>query len=147
MGKRFIAINFLVVSSFLATPAPATMPNKGVDLNGGSVAIAQAATQDDSYNWTKKVWVTAYSSTQEETDDTPFITASMTEVRDGIIAANFLPFGTRVMIPKLFGKKIFTVEDRMHQRKTNFIDIWMPTKNDAIQFGITYAEIVVIHEG
>ena len=42
---------------------------------------------------TIEVWVTAYSSTPEETDDTPRITASGGEVRDGIVAANFLPFG------------------------------------------------------
>lgn len=137
----------MVILSFLATPAPATTPKEGIELKGGAVAIAHAATKNESQNWTKKVWVTAYSSTPEETDDTPFTTASMKEVRDGIIAANFLPFGTKVMIPKLFGEKVFVVEDRMHQRKTNFIDIWMPTKDDAIQFGITYAEIVIMNEG
>jgi 3D (Asp-Asp-Asp) domain-containing protein len=90
------------------------------------------------------VWVTAYSSTPEETDDTPFITASNTHVRDGIIAANFLPFGTKVQIPSLFGSKIFVVEDRMHPRKKNVVDVWMPTKEDAIQFGAHKTEIAVL---
>ncbi|MCR4328550.1 MAG: 3D domain-containing protein [Patescibacteria group bacterium] len=90
------------------------------------------------------VWITAYSSTPEETDDTPFITASGSTVRDGIIAANFLPFGTKVQIPSLFGDKIFIVEDRMHSRKTNNVDIWMPTKFDAIQFGAHRTEIAVL---
>src|SRR3990167_1248447 len=40
------------------------------------------------------VTITAYSSTPEETDSTPFITASGTHVRDGVVAANFLPLGT-----------------------------------------------------
>ncbi|MDP3003980.1 MAG: hypothetical protein Q8N43_00505, partial [Candidatus Azambacteria bacterium] len=39
---------------------------------------------------TMKVVLTAYSSTPDQTDDTPFITASNTRVRDGIVAANFL---------------------------------------------------------
>src|SRR4030042_3654518 len=43
--------------------------------------------------------VTAYSSTPEETDDTPFITASGNYVRPGVIAANFLPFGTQGQSP------------------------------------------------
>lgn len=91
------------------------------------------------------LWVTAYSSTPEETDDTPFITAKGTTVRDGIIATNLLPFGSRVKIPKLFGDKIFTVEDRMHRRKENFIDVWMPTKEDAEKFGINFTEVTVLN--
>ena len=46
------------------------------------------------------VWVTAYSSDPKQTDNSPFITASNRRVRDGIIAANFLPFGTEVKIPR-----------------------------------------------
>ena len=90
------------------------------------------------------VWVTAYSSTPEETDETPFVTAYGTEARDGIIASNFLPFGTRVQIPKLFGDRVFVVEDRMHRRKSDFVDIWMATKEAAQEFGIHQTEIVVV---
>jgi 3D (Asp-Asp-Asp) domain-containing protein len=93
---------------------------------------------------TRKVWVTAYSSTPEETDDTPFIAANGTLVHDGVIAANFLPFGTKVQIPSRFGNKIFVVEDRMHERKTNVVDIWMPSKNEAKRFGAYYTEIVIL---
>jgi len=93
---------------------------------------------------TMELWVTAYSSTPEETDDTPFITASGSTVRDGIVATNLLPFGTKVQIPEYFGDKVFVVEDRMHRRKTENIDIWMPTKQDALRFGITRAQILVL---
>jgi len=90
------------------------------------------------------VRLTAYSSTPEETDDTPFITANNTYVHDGVIAANFLPFGTRVRIPGLFGNKVFIVEDRMNPRATSGVDIWMPSKNDALQFGFSNAKIEVL---
>ncbi|MBI3588864.1 MAG: 3D domain-containing protein [Candidatus Liptonbacteria bacterium] len=93
---------------------------------------------------TLDLWVTAYSSTPEETDDTPFTTASGMKVRDGIVATNLLPFGTKVQIPEFFGDKVFTVEDRMHQRKTNNIDVWMPSKDQAKRFGITYTKILVL---
>lgn len=93
---------------------------------------------------TYHVWVTAYSSTPEETDDTPFFTASGSRVREGVIAANFLPFGTKVTIPELFGDRVFTVEDRMHRRKNEFVDIWMPNKWDAEEFGIKRATLVVV---
>jgi 3D (Asp-Asp-Asp) domain-containing protein len=91
------------------------------------------------------VVVTAYSSTPWETDDTPFITASGTEVRDGVVANNLLPFGTRIRIPELYGDKIFTVEDRMHLRKSIYqVDIWFPYTSEAINFGVKSASIVVV---
>lgn len=89
-------------------------------------------------------WITAYSSTPEQTDDTPFITASGSTVRDGIVATNLLPFGTKVKFPELFGDKVFIVEDRMHQRKMNNFDIWMSSTEAARKFGITFARIIVL---
>ena len=62
------------------------------------------------------VTATAYSSTPDQTDDTPFVTARNTRVRDGLAAANFLPFGTEFRIPDLYGNKVFVIEDRMNKR-------------------------------
>lgn len=81
------------------------------------------------------MYVTAYSSSADETDSTPFITASGTRTRDGIVASNIFPFGTKVRIPELFGEKILVVEDRMNSRFADRIDIWMPSKWSALQFG------------
>lgn len=92
----------------------------------------------------KSVIITAYSSAIEETDASPFITASGTYVRDGIIAANFLKIGTQVKIPALYGDKIFVVEDRMAKKNSHKVDIWMPSKTAALQFGVKKAEIVVL---
>ena len=92
-----------------------------------------------------RVVITGYSSSPWETDDTPYITAAGTWVRDGIVANNYLPFGTEVRIPELFGDKIFVVEDRMHWRKGNYhIDIWFPSRWQALNFGVkrTYIEIL-----
>ena len=88
--------------------------------------------------------VTAYSSSPDETDDTPFITANGTLVHDGVIATNMFPFGTKIKIPSLFGDKTFTVEDRMNQRMKNVVDIWMSTKTAALKFGVSYADIVIV---
>ncbi|MDP4007307.1 MAG: hypothetical protein Q8P55_01800 [bacterium] len=90
------------------------------------------------------VVVTAYSSTPEQTDDTPFITAAGTPVREGIVAANFLPMGTKIKLPDLYGDKIFVVEDRMHPRKNYMVDIWFASYSDAKNFGAknTYIEVL-----
>jgi len=89
--------------------------------------------------------ITAYSSTPDQTDSTPFITASGTKVKDGIVANNLLPFGTKIKIPDLYGDKVFTVEDRMHSRKSGYqVDIWLPEKSQAVNFGVKKAFIEVI---
>ena len=92
------------------------------------------------------IFVTAYSSTPDQTDDTPFITASGSHVRDGIIAANFLSIGTKVRFPTMYGDKIFVVEDRMNPRYTYRADIWMRTREEAKQFGLRNLSIEVIRE-
>jgi 3D (Asp-Asp-Asp) domain-containing protein len=80
--------------------------------------------------------ITGYSSSYDETDDTPWLTAAGTIARNGIAASNFLPLGTKIRIPKLFGQKTFVIEDRLHSRFYDRIDIWFPTKWEAKHFGI-----------
>ena len=93
---------------------------------------------------TIRVVVTAYSSTTWQTDDTPFITAAGTQVREGIVAANFLPMGTKIKLPDLYGDQVFVVEDRMHPSKYFIVDIWFPNYWQALNFGAkrTYIEVL-----
>jgi len=91
------------------------------------------------------VVVTAYSSTPWETWDDPFITAAGTKVKEGIVANNYLPFGTKIRMPELFGDKIFIVEDRLNSRKGYYhVDIWFPSYWQAKEFGAknTYIEVL-----
>ena len=88
--------------------------------------------------------VTAYSSDVDETDNTPYITANGDHVHDGIVATNLLPFGTKVMIPSLFGNRVFIVDDRMNKRMANNIDVWMSNKASAIEFGAHTESIAIL---
>jgi len=90
------------------------------------------------------VTVTAYSSTPDQTDDTPFITASGKTVRDGIVATNLLPLGTKIKIPDIYGNRVFVVEDRMHPRKDQHVDIWFSTRWEATKFGVQKAQIEIL---
>ena len=90
------------------------------------------------------MYVTAYSSSVDETDSTPFITASGTRTRDGIVASNLFPIGTRLKIPELFGDRVLVVEDRMHGRFTDRIDVWMPSKWRALDFGKKRAAVEIV---
>lgn len=118
-------------------------------LSGGNALLPISNPENPYPQTTRKISaiITAYSSTQWQTDDTPFITASQTFVRDGIVANNFLPFGTRIRIPELYGNKIFVVEDRMNwKKKNNHFDIWFSSYSAAKNFGVerTYIEILEI---
>lgn len=127
---------FLLPSFYLKAPA-----FLGVEPDSDE---AQAQNKQEARKEVFSVWITAYSSTPDQTDSSPFVTAARTKVRDGVAAANFLPFGTIVKIPEVFGDKLFVIEDRMHQRKSWVVDIWMPTRDDAIQFGSRFADIEVV---
>lgn len=89
--------------------------------------------------------VTAYSSSLWETDDDPNITASGTLVRSGVVANNLLPFDTKVRIPKLYGDRIFIVEDRMNSRKDSYqLDIWFPSYWEAKKFGVKTLNVEIL---
>jgi 3D (Asp-Asp-Asp) domain-containing protein len=90
-----------------------------------------------------KILLTGYSSSLDETDETPFVTASGNSVRFGVVAANFLPFGTKIRLPKIFGDQIFIVEDRLHENYSDRIDIWFPTKEEALRFGVKISEVEI----
>jgi len=93
-----------------------------------------------------RVIVTAYSSSPGETDGDPYITASGTLVRDGIVANNLLPFGTKVRLPEIFGNKVFVVEDRMNWRKGYYhVDVWFPSRQEALAFGSKLTEMEILN--
>ena len=107
--------------------------------------VAKATNGTKNAVKTIQVVVTAYSSSSDQTDDTPTITASGKLVADGIIANNMLPFGTKIKIPSLYGNKIFTVQDRMSKHKSDYhFDIWMPDRSLAIDFGKKTTEIEIV---
>ncbi len=94
---------------------------------------------------TIRLTVTAYSSTVDQTDSDPFTTASGAQVADGIIAYNFLPFGTKVRFPERFGNKIFVVEDRLRAGHGHYIaDMWMPSRQLAQQWGARILKMEIL---
>ncbi|PIZ95749.1 MAG: hypothetical protein COX80_03375 [Candidatus Magasanikbacteria bacterium CG_4_10_14_0_2_um_filter_33_14] len=99
--------------------------------------------------------MTAYSSEAAQTDDSPCIPADYKynlcehyeqEGEQNSIAANFLPMGTKVRFPDLYGDKIFVVRDRMNARYGyGRGDIWMPTKAEAISFGVKRVKMEIFY--
>lgn len=91
-----------------------------------------------------KVELTAYSNDKRCSDNWNSQTAMGTETRVGVVAApKNIPLGSKLYIPELKNYKedgIFDVEDRggaikVKKDGTYIIDVWMPTYEEAVQFG------------
>lgn len=88
-----------------------------------------------------EIYATAYNSLSWQTDSEPCITASGMNIceRDieDVVVTNYsyLPFGSKIKMPELFGDREFLVEDRMNERYTQTLDIWMKDYFDAKEFG------------
>ena len=116
-----------------------------------AIFIALAFTAPDSFTVSIKhpepqfptfiATVYAYSSTPDQTDDTPFETASGRKVRRGIAANNCLGFGSIVSI----GGTIYEIQDVMNIRyDCKTFDLWHPTREEASNFGKQDLEVKII---
>ncbi|MEZ4630385.1 MAG: hypothetical protein R2880_06720 [Deinococcales bacterium] len=112
---------------------------------------------------------TGYNSMVGQTDSTPYTTATGSKTRFGIIAVSRdllgkeLPYGSMVRLHDLGHYKtgadagsfqdlfdaedIFIVEDTMHPRKRQQIDIWFPRYSQAAQWGIRQVELEIVRYG
>ncbi len=112
---------------------------------------------------------TAYNSLPSQTDSDPHITATGATTRFGIVAVSrdllgdALPYGSLVRIRDLGsfgsgrgvgafqelldGHDLFIVEDTMHIRKTQQLDVWFPELSTALSWGVRQVEVEVIRHG
>ncbi|MFA5947266.1 MAG: hypothetical protein WC813_04590 [Patescibacteria group bacterium] len=150
-----VAVMILALGYFALPLNVDATTNLGINADK-TVALQVAAMQNQTKNFgalpenkdrdgvsVRYMQVSAYTSRVEECDSTPFITASQTHVRDGVVATNQLPFGTRIKMPEIYGDKVFIVEDRMNTRYKNNMDIWMDDLATARHFGRKTVKIVV----
>ena len=150
MDKAFVISLILILSAGIICQSKAETSSLEITISGpltiqGNSLIANSPLPEPKVIKTIKVVATAYSSTIQQTDDTPYITAAGTFVREGIIANNNYPFGTKIRFPEIYGDKIFVVEDRMSWKKGPYhFDIWFPSYAEAKNFGAktTYVEIL-----
>lgn len=113
----------------------------------GNSLLSVSTPPEPKVNRKMRTIVTSYSSSPWETDGDPYITAAGTSVRDGVIANNKYPFGTRIRFPEIYGDKIFVVEDRMHWRKGLYqFDIWMSSYQKAKEFGAKMVEAEILKD-
>ena len=110
---------------------------------------------------------TGYNSHRNQTDSTPFITATGSRVRFGVVALSRdllrrIPYGSKVLIEdlgtwkngqgrgshrRMLSRMVFIVEDTMHPRKAGTLDVWFPARSQAIKWGARRIKITVIEYG
>lgn len=114
------------------------------------------------------VRATAYNSLESQTNAQPFITATGTRTRWGIIAVSRdllgrdLPYGSLVRLrdlgslasgrgagayQALLDANLFVVEDTMHPRKSQQIDLWFADYASAVAWGVRELEVEVVRYG
>ena len=157
-----VLVGLTGILPFFETKTPAaeadfeTLPNENLDVSQFSaiqenalLPIPNPLEHQDNFVVAEQieVIVTAYSSTVWQTDSHPYLTAAGTLVRDGVVANNLLPFGTKIRLPGIYGDKIFVIEDRMNSRKGNYqIDIWFPSYWEAKNFGAKSTIMEIVEE-
>jgi len=96
--------------------------------------------------------LSAYNSEPNQTDSTPWITASGKECKPGVLALSRdllndytegapFTFGDKVLCIKIYG--VFEVEDTMHKRKKMRGDVWKMERKEAYKFGIHRGVVIV----
>lgn len=84
--------------------------------------------------------VTSYNSEPDQTDDTPFTTASGTTVHEGTAACPYeFPFGTRIQVEG----KDYICEDRMSDRFPDRFDIWMESEQESREWGVRSVRVII----
>lgn len=134
------------------------------------VAAADALTQHGPIaNPTFVVRATGYNSYAAQTDSTPDITATGARTRTGIIAVSRdllgddIPYGSLVRIRDLGNfyngrnagrfqslldsQGLFIVEDTMHARKRNQVDVWFADYASAVNWGVRQVEVTLVRYG
>lgn len=161
------------VSALQVFTAPAAMPaeveakqleaTKNLQLEAKysyKLELATEMSEDNQAATGIMVTMTAYSSTVDQTDDTPFITSTQQPVRLGIVAvsrdllAGDLPYGTTLRVVETYGEPdscgawdinmILEVQDTMHRRKKQQIDLWLPSREEALEWGYCQAQVEIL---
>jgi 3D (Asp-Asp-Asp) domain-containing protein len=133
----------------------------------GSKAAAQVVARSSRSSNAVVVRSTAYNSLAAQTDRTPHITATGARTRFGVVALSRdllrqIPYGSQVRITDLgqwgsgknrgqyngtLSEMLFVVEDTMHQRKRQQIDVWFPSYRAAVRWGVRQVRLEVVRYG
>jgi 3D (Asp-Asp-Asp) domain-containing protein len=138
LKEKSVLVLVLVVIALAALMAPNHAKSEELD------ATAKISPPEQIADARKMVAeVSAYTSSIEETDDTPGITASGARVSSSSAAcpARFA-FGTRIRV----AGRVYVCEDRMaaRYRDGDFFDLWMASRPAALEWGRRSVEVEIL---
>ena len=150
-GKSFVILFFAILVAIFCLPKISSLAFFEINTNDYFRTIQKFVNFEFKPRpQVLKLYVTAYASVPELTDDTPCIAASGYDLCkhniENVVAANFLPFGTKIKIPEFDKDRVYTVVDRLHERYNSRVDIWMQSKDKAEDFGKKYLTVEIYKE-
>jgi 3D (Asp-Asp-Asp) domain-containing protein len=154
-----------VTKTPLKAPVKAPVVAKKPVVKSASASVVRSTSSRGLASLT--VRSTAYNSHVSQTDRTPFVTATGARTRFGVVALSRdllrrIPYGSILRIEDMggygsgrgrgaFNRMLsgvsFIVEDTMHPRKVNTVDVWMASRRTALQWGKRQIRITVLRYG
>ncbi len=179
IGGKVATLGLVLAALITAFSAPRSEPVTEVALTIAPRAVVtsssrllpdfHAAYQGPVANPRYTLRATGYNSLESQTDSTPFITATGSRTRFGVVAVSRdllgtnLPYGSLVRIrdlgayhtgngvgafqSMLDGQQLFVVEDTMHARKSQQIDVWFEHYDTAVRWGVRKVEVELVRYG
>lgn len=176
LQKRSFAVSLLITIMMLTSFSQPASDNRGLVLVPEVQSLAEPRQgavapliQGPAGAPRLQLRATAYNSLPSQTFGNPNITATGAATQFGIIAASRdligsdLPYGSLVRIrdlggfgngggagafqETLDGHGLFIVEDTMHIRKQQQVDVWFPELSTALSWGVREVELEVVRYG
>ena len=157
-NKKVISIVLVFIVSFCTILAKPTktyaqennnntrieMTNQNIDNKGVDKMRSEFVTINGKTYQAKKVTMkcSAYTSAANEGGAYSY---SGQRLRDGMVAADLklYPIGTKIFIPKL--NKVFTVTDTGSAIRNQRLDIWMNSKQKALNWGVQTLDVYILN--
>lgn len=157
-NKKVISIVLVFIVSFCTILAKPTktyaqennnntrieMTNQNIDNKGVDKMRSEFVTINGKTYQAKKVTMrcTAYTSAPNEGGAYAY---NGQKLRDGMVAADLklYPIGTKIFIPKL--NKVFTVTDTGSAIRNQRLDIWMNSKQKALNWGVQTLDVYILN--
>ena len=157
-NKKVISIVLVFIVSFCTILAKPTktyaqennnntrieMTNQNIDNKGVDKMRSEFVTINGKTYQAKKVTMkcSAYTSAPNEGGAYAY---NGQKLRDGMVAADLklYPIGTKIFIPKL--NKVFTVTDTGSAIRNQRLDIWMNSKQKALNWGVQNLEVYILN--
>ena len=156
-SKKVISIVLAFIVSFctiLAKPSKTyanevsntriEMTNQNIDNKGVDKMRSEFVTINGKTYRAKKVTMKCSAYTSAPNEGGAFAYNGQ-RLRDGMVAADLklYPIGTKIFIPKL--NKVFTVTDTGSAIRNQRLDIWMNSKQKALNWGVQTLDVYILN--